>query len=139
MPNSNPDPNKSEIITRTAFGGKSSVALGGNRYSVKSEALFRSANFVAIPARGLVTDAALWVSFFAVLFRIPFSLLLAGMIPPYMAVILAVGIFLPAFGAVCGVFVQLPDHRIDCAGRVAMMLIALAIATNGLWMRALFE
>lgn len=131
------DPNRPEIITRTAFGGKSAVALGGNRYSTKSEALYRAANMVAIPARGLVVDAALWVGIFAVLFRVPFSLLLAEMIPPYMAVILAVGVFLPAFGGVCGVFVQLPDHRIDCAGRVAMMLIGLAVATNGLWIRGL--
>jgi hypothetical protein len=132
----NPDPNKPEIITRTAFGGRSAVALGGNRYSTQSETLFKAANFIAIPSRGFWIDGAMWVSFFAVLFRVPFSLLQSSVMPLYLALVLGSGIVFPSFGWLLAVAAALPDHRPDCAARVAMILVGLAIATNGFWLRA---
>jgi hypothetical protein len=132
----NQDPNKPEIITRTAFGGRSAVALGGNRYSTQSETLFKAANFIAIPSRGFWIDGAMWVSFFAVLFRVPFSLLQSSVVPLYLALILVSGIFVPSFGWLLTVAKVLPDHRPDCVARLAMIVVGLAIATNGFWLRS---
>lgn len=133
----NPDPNRPEIITRTAFGGKSAVALGGNRYSVKSETLYRAANAVALPARGIVVDAALWVASLAVLFRLPFSLMVDGLLPYYLGLALMLLTLVPPMVAIGMVGEALPNHRPDCWARLAMVLGALAIATNGFWVRAL--
>lgn len=131
----NQDPNRPEIITRNAWGGRSAVALGGNRYSTKSEALFRAANLIAIPARGLVVDAALWVSAFAVAFRLPFSLMFDGLIPPYLGLAVMALLLVPPVMALAHVADALPNHRADCWARLGLILIALAIATNGLWLR----
>jgi len=133
----NQDPNRPEIITRTAFGGKSAVALGGNRYSVKSEALYRAANAIALPARGLVVDAGLWVGSFAVAFRLPFSLLYSGLIPYYLGLTIMLLVLVPPVAALGMVADALPDHRADCWARLAMVVGALLIATNGFWIRSL--
>lgn len=133
----NTDPNLPEIITRTAFGGKSTVALGGNRYSVKSETLYRAANAIALPARGLVVDSALWVASLAVLFRLPFSLMYGGLLPYYLGLALMLLTLVPPMVAIGMVAEALPNHRADCWARLAMVLGAVAIATNGFWMRAL--
>lgn len=133
----NTDPNRPEIITRTAFGGKSAVALGGNRYSVKSETLYRAANAIALPARGLVVDSAMWVTSLAVLFRLPFSLMYSGLLPYYLGLALMLLTLLPPVAAIGMVAEELPNHRTDCWARLAMVLGALAIATNGFWVRAL--
>ena len=133
----NQDPNRPEIITRAAFGGKSAVALGGNRYSVKSEAIYRAANAIAIPARGIVVDSAMWVASLAVLFRLPFSLMYSGLIPYYLGLALMLLTLVPPFVAIGMVGEALPNHRPDCWARLAMVLGALAIATNGFWVRAL--
>ncbi|MEA5448524.1 hypothetical protein VB780_08105 [Leptolyngbya sp. CCNP1308] len=133
----NQDPNRPEIITRNAWGGRSAVALGGNRYSTKSEALFRAANLIAIPARGLVVDAALWVASIAVLFRLPFSLMYSGLIPYYLGLAIMVLTLVPPMAAIGMVGEALPNHRPDCWARVAMLLAGVAIATNGFWVRAL--
>lgn len=134
---SNQDPNRPEIITRTAFGGRSSVALGGNRYSTKSESLYRCANAIALPARGLVVDAGLWVSAFAVGFRLPFSLMLDGLVPYYLGLAIMLLLLIPPVYALGMVSEALPDHRADCWARLAMIIGALAIATNGFWLRGL--
>ena len=131
----NQDPNRPEIITRTTFGGRSAVALGGNRYSTKSESLYRWANAIALPARGLVVDAGLWVSAFAVGFRVPFSLLVADLVPYYLGLTLALLVLIPPVCALGIVAEALPDHRADCWARLAMVIGALAIATNGFWLR----
>lgn len=131
----NQDPNRPEIITRTAFGGKSAVALGGNRYSVKSEALYRAANAIALPARGLVVDAALWVASLAVLFRLPFSLMYSGLIPYYLGLTIMLLVLVPPMAAMGIVADALPNHRADCWVRLAMVIGALLIATNGFWLR----
>jgi len=133
----NQDPNRPEIITRTAFGGKSAVALGGNRYSVKSETLYRAANAIALPARGIVVDAALWVASLAVLFRVPFSLMVDGLMPYYLGLALMLLTLVPPMVAIAMVGEALPNHRPDCWARLAMVIGALAIATNGFWVRAL--
>ena len=132
---SNQDPNRPEIITRTAFGGRSSVALGGNRYSVKSESLYRTANALALPARGLVVDAAMWVASFAVMFRIPFSLMYSGLLPYYLGLAIMLLVLVPPVAAMGMVADALPDHRADCWARLAMVIGALLIATNGFWIR----
>jgi hypothetical protein len=134
---SNTDPNRPEIITRTAFGGRTAVALGGNRYSIKSEALYRAANAIAIPARGLLVDSAMWTTTLAVLFRVPFSLMVDGLVPYYMGIAVMLLTLLPPAIAIGMVGEALPEHRPDCWCRLAMVLGALAIATNGFWMRAL--
>jgi|GEM_PF-6064211 hypothetical protein len=131
----NTDPNRPEIITRTAFGGRSSVALGGNRYSTKSESLYRWANAIALPARGLVVDAGLWVAGFAVGFRLPFSLLIAEALPYYMGLLIMLLVLIPPVIALGMVAEALPDHRGDCWARLAMIVGALALATNGFWLR----
>lgn len=133
----NTDPNKPEIITRTAFGGRSAVALGGNRYSTKSESLYRWANAIALPARGLVVDAGLWVSAFALGFRLPFSLMAAQLVPYYMGLLIMLLLLIPPVVALGMVAEQLPDHRGDCWARMAMIIGALALATNGFWLRGL--
>lgn len=133
----NQDPNRPEIITRTALGGKSAVALGGNRYSVKSETLYRAANAIAIPARGLVVDSALWVTSLAVLFRLPFSLMVDGLVPYYLGLTAMLLTLVPPMVAIAMVGEALPNHRPDCWARLAMVLGALTIATNGFWVRAL--
>lgn len=137
MTNTNTDPNRPEILTRTAFGGKSAVALGGNRYSIKSEMLYRTANAIALPARGLLVDAAMWVTTLAVLFRLPFSLMIEGLIPFYLGLTLIVLTLVPPMVAIGMVGEALPNHHPDCWCRLAMVLGALAIATNGFWVRAL--
>lgn len=131
----NQDPNRPEIITRTAFGGKSAVALGGNRYSVKSESLYRAANAIALPARGLVVDAGLWVSAFGVLFRLPFSLMQSGLLPYYLGLAIMLLVLVPPVAAAGMVADALPDHRPDAWARLAMVVGALLIATNGFWIR----
>lgn len=131
----NTDPNRPEIITRTAFGGRSAVALGGNRYSIKSEALYKAANAVALPARGLPIDAALWVAWYALVFRLPFSLLLSGLLAPYMAVALVLLVLLPTLTWLSQVAHALPDHRGDCWARLVLVLVGLLVATNGFWAR----
>lgn len=133
----NTDPNKPEIITRTTLGGRSAVSLGGNRYSIKSEALYRAANAIALPARGLVVDSALWVTSLAVLFRLPFSLLIEGLVPLYLGLAIMLLTLLPPMVAIGLVAEALPDHRGDCWARLIMVVGALLIATNGFWMRAL--
>lgn len=133
----NTDPNKPEIITRTAFGGRSAVSLGGNRYSIKSESLYKAANAIALPARGLVVDSALWVSSLAVLFRLPFSLMASGLIPYYLGLCLMLLTLGPPLVAIGMVGEAMPNHRADCWCRLAMVLGALAIATNGFWVRGL--
>lgn len=132
---SNQDPNRPEIITRTAFGGKSAVALGGNRYSVKSEALYRAANALALPARGLVVDTGLWVSALAFMFRLPFSLIHSGLLPYYLGLAIMLLVLVPPVAAMGIVADALPDHRPDCWARLAMVIGALLIATNGFWIR----
>lgn len=133
----NTDPNKPEIITRTAFGGKSSVSLGGNRYSIKTETLYRAANAIALPARGLVVDSAFWVSSLAVLFRLPFSLMYSGYVPYYLGLALMLLALVPPLAAIGMVGEAMPSHRADCWVRLSLVLGALAIATNGFWVRAL--
>lgn len=137
MPKTNTDPNRPEIITPTAFGGRTSVALGGNRYSIKSEFLYRAANAIALPARGLVVDSALWVTTLAVLFRLPFSLMVDGLVPYYLGLTVMLLTLVPPGMAIGMVGEALPNHRPDCWARLAMVLGALAIATNGFWIRAL--
>ncbi|MGG6242572.1 hypothetical protein ACQ4N7_28505 [Nodosilinea sp. AN01ver1] len=134
---SNQDPNRPEIITRTAFGGKSAVALGGNRYSVKSEAIYRAANAIALPARGLLVDSAMWVTTLAVLFRLPFSLMYDGLLPYYLGLTAMLLTLVPPVVAIAMVAESLPNHRADCWCRLVMVVGSLAIATNGFWMRAL--
>jgi hypothetical protein len=129
------DPNRPEIITRTAFGGRSSVALGGNRYSTKSESLFKLANAIALPARGFVVDAGLWVSGFAILFRLPFSAYIAGLMPAYLCLAIALLVLVPPVCAIGKVAREMPDHSSDCWARFGMVLVALLIATNGFWIR----
>ncbi len=131
----NQDPNKPEIITRTAFGGKSAVALGGNRYSIKSEALYKTANAVAIPARGVAIDVALWVSAYALLFRMPWSLVLVGILPPYLGLVLVLLVLLPTLTLVSQVATALPDHRKDAWARLFLVMCGLLVATNGFWAR----
>ena len=137
MTNTNTDPNRPEILTRTAFGGKSAVALGGNRYSIKSETLYRAANAIALPARGLLVDSALWVTSLAVLFRLPLSLMVDGLVPYYLGITIMLLTIVPPGIAIGMVGEALPEHRPDCWCRLAMVLGALAIATNGFWIRAL--
>lgn len=133
----NTDPNRPEIITRTPFGGKSAVALGGNRYSVKSEAIYRAANAIALPARGIVVDSALWVSSIAVLLRLPFSLMYSGFVPYYLGLAVMLLTLIPPMAAIGMVAEALPNHQPDCWARVLMLLAGVAIATNGFWVRAL--
>ena len=133
---SNQDPNRPEIITRTAFGGKSAVALGGNRYSTKSETLFKAANFVALPARGLVVDTAIWLAGAATVLRIPFSLAISGALPPYMAIAIAALLLAVPLTAISSVAKEMPSHAPDCWVRVALLVAAVAIASNGFWVRA---
>lgn len=133
----NTDPNRPEIITRTAFGGRSTVALGGNRYSIKGESLFKAANAVALPARGGVIDAACWVSCYALVFRLPLSLYADGWLPPYMAIALVVLVLVPSSGWLATIAKALPDHQPDCWARFAMVVGALLVATNFFWMRNL--
>lgn len=135
----NTDSNRPEIITRTAFGGKSAVALGGNRYSIKSEALYKSANAVALPARGLAVDVALWVSFYALAFRLPWSLALVGWLPPYMALVLVLLVLLPTLTALGQVATALPDHTKDAWARLFLVLCGLLVATNGFWARGVLK
>jgi len=131
----NTDPNKPEIITRTAFGGRSAVSLGGNRYSIKSEALYKAANAIALPARGGVIDGAMWVSCYALLFRLPISLLIDGWMPPYMAIVLVMLVLMPTCTCLSQVALALPDHRPDCWARLGMVVGALVLATNAFWLR----
>jgi hypothetical protein len=131
----NQDANKPEIMVPAPLGGKSSVSLGGNRYSIKSESLYKAANAIAIPARGGLVDGAMWVSAYAVVFRLPFSLLIQGWLPPYMAIALVMLVLLPTCTWLSQVAHALPDHRSDCWARLVMILIALLIATNGFWLR----
>lgn len=131
----NQDPNKPEIITRTAFGGKSAVALGGNRYSIKSETLYKTANAVALPARGAAIDAALWVSGYALLFRLPFSLVIAGWVPLYLALVGVLLVMLPTLTCLSQVAIALPDHRRDAWARLFMVIGGLLLASNGFWAR----
>ena len=132
---SNTDPNKPEIITRTAFGGRSAVALGGNRYSIKSEALYKAANAIALPARGGVIDGAMWVSFYAVVFRLPLTLYIEHLLPPYLAITLVLLVLMPTCTCLSQVAMALPDHRSDCWARLGMVVGALLIATNAFWLR----
>lgn len=131
----NTDPNKPEIITRTAFGGRSAVALGGNRYSIKSEALYKAANAIALPSRGGVIDGAMWVSCYALVFRLPMSLFIERWLPPYMAVVLVLLVLLPTLTWLTTIANALPDHQPDCWTRLGMVVGALVVATNGFWMR----
>jgi hypothetical protein len=131
----NTDPNKPEIITRTAFGGRSAVALGGNRYSIKSEALYKAANAIALPARGGVIDGAMWVSCYAVVFRLPLTLFVERWLPGYLAIALVLLVLLPTLTCLSQVAIALPDHRPDCWARLAMVVGALVLATNAFWLR----
>ncbi len=130
---SNLDENKPEIITRTAWGGKNSVSLGGNRYSIKSESLFRAANFVALPSRGLVVDAAFWIASAATALRLAFSLMASGLVPHYLGLVVLALILLPPMGAIGMVADALPNHRPDCWARVLMLTVAVLIASNFFW------
>lgn len=131
------DPNRPEILTPDALGGRQATALAGNRYSVKAEFLYRAANAIALPARGLIVDAALWVVSLAVLFRLPFSLMVSGVMPYYLGLTLMVMTLTPPLGAIALVGEALPSHRPDCWARLALVVGALAIATNLFWIRAL--
>jgi hypothetical protein len=75
------------------------------------------------------------VAGFAVGFRLPFSLLIAEALPYYMGLLIMLLVLIPPVIALGMVAEALPDHRGDCWARLAMIVGALALATNGFWLR----
>jgi hypothetical protein len=57
--------------------------------------------------------------------------------PYYLGLALMLLTLVPPMVAIAMVGEALPNHRPDCWARLAMVIGALAIATNGFWVRAL--
>jgi len=71
--------------------------------------LNQAANAIALPARGLVVDAGLWVGAFAVAFRLPFSLMYSGLIPYYLGLTIMLLVLVPPVAALGMVADALPE------------------------------
>lgn len=138
MPAKSPQPSdapKVQIETTDLLGNArvQQISLDSNRLRVKTESLSRFANFIAMPSRGTVLDAVLWVLSTAVTVRLPLSLALTGVLPPVVyGVVLALGVSCFAF-ILAMVFVQIPDMRFDCFWRFCLLSLGFCIASQFLW------
>ena len=140
MPNSrNAQPaDRPQVLTETTGPMGQPVVkqidLQSNRLAVKVDSLEQFANALAMPSRGLFADFALWVASLATLIRLPLSLAAAGVLPLWGCLLAWALIALPLGFALAMVWAAVPDQRPDVVYRVVQVLLAVAIATNFLWL-----
>lgn len=101
------------------------ITLDTNRTDLHIEFLFRVGNAIAMPTRGIYTDAVMWVLTAATVLRVSYSAVLIGVIPRIIAEFLVYFTFLPLLIALSAIVVQLPTHRPACLYR--MILVALGV------------
>ena len=121
---------KVQVETTDAFGRPvvKQISLDTNRPDLHVEFLFRFGNAVAIPTRGLYTDAALWVLCVAVAFRVIYSAVSMQLIGAGVGVTLLYVIFLPLVVAMLAVAAQLPSHRPACFYRFSLAALGVVLA-----------
>ncbi|MEO1211636.1 MAG: hypothetical protein AAFX78_19205 [Cyanobacteria bacterium J06638_20] len=106
------------------------IQLDSNRLKVKVESLQRFSNAIAIPSRGIWADSLLWVLGIATLVRLPLSVVVAGLAPPYLLALIWGLVALPLAFALGMVFIQVPEQRGDCCYRFCLINAGVAVATR---------
>ncbi|MEM9805760.1 MAG: hypothetical protein AAF959_10815 [Cyanobacteria bacterium P01_D01_bin.56] len=126
---------KVQIPVTNAFGQQSvkQIELDNNRFDIYTETLSRFANAVAIPTRGIYTDALQWILGFAVPFRVLDTLALWGIMPDVlMLVILAIAV-MPVVTMGLMLWGQLAKFRWACFYRICLVTTGFLVATWGIW------
>lgn len=103
------------------------IELDTNRPDLHIEFLFRFGNAIALPSRGLYTDAALWVLCVATPLRLVYSAMLLNIITGGVARAVLLLIFLPPIFGLLVVSTQVRSHRVSVLYRC--FLIAVGILT----------
>jgi hypothetical protein len=139
MSNKNPQPSDAprvQIETTGLFGQPTvkQIQLDTNRLQVKTESLQRFSNAIAIPSRGMWADALLWILWIAVLIRLPLSLAISQVLPPWgLGLTLAI-VAAPVLFALVSVWTSVPDQRVDCFYRFCLINAAVLLATRCFWL-----
>lgn len=125
---------KVQIPVSNAFGQQSvkQIELDHNRPSVHSESLSRFANMVALPSRGIYTDALLWVLSAAVPIRLLNSAVLVGLLPQAAAASIAELLVSPMLLAMLQVVWELPTLRGACLYRGLLIALGTFVAIWGI-------
>ncbi|MFG6094026.1 hypothetical protein SPB21_02185 [Leptothoe sp. ISB3NOV94-8A] len=125
---------KVQIPVSNAFGQQSvkQIELDNNRPSIHRESLNRFSNMVALPSRGIYTDALLWVLSTAVLIRLLNSAVIVGLLPQAAAASIASLLISPVLLAMLQVVWELPPLRGACLYRGALMVLGIFVAIWGI-------
>ena len=121
---------KVQIETADAFGRPivEQISLDTNRADLHVEFLFRYGNAIALPTRGLYTDAALWVLTVATILRVTYSAVRLGLLTSIIAEFLVYFAFLPLLVGMVAIVVQLPSHRPACLYRLILIALGFTLA-----------
>lgn len=121
---------KVQIETTGAFGQSTvrQISLDTNRPDLHGEFLFRFGNAIALPTRGLYTDAALWVLSVASPLRLVYSAVTGGLFGPGVGVVLLYAAGLPLVIAALAVGAQLPSHRPAVFYRFSLAALGVFLA-----------
>lgn len=123
---------KVQVETTDAHGRPiiNQITLDTNRTDLHVEFLFRFGNAIALPTRGLYTDAATWVLTTATILRLAFSVVVMGWLPEIIGEVLVYVAFLPLLIGLCAIVVQLPSHRPACIYRIILIALGVALAVT---------
>lgn len=118
---------KVQVESSNAFGQATvrQISLDTNRVDIHNESLFRFGNAVAIPSRGLYTDALLWLLAVATPIRLIDSAFQVGLISAPVGWVLLAILVMPLGWALFSVFVQLPKLRPAVLYRLALVALGL--------------
>lgn len=121
---------KVQVETTDAFGRPivEQISLDTNRTDLHIEFLFRFGNAIALPTRGLYTDAALWVLSVATILRVAYSAVRLGLVQEMIAEFLVYFAFLPPLVAMVAIVIQLPSHRPACIYRLILIALGFTLA-----------
>lgn len=123
------DNNAPKIQIGDRLGGFKQISLDSNRPSIADESLFRFANAIATPSRGLFSDALLWPLAVGVPTRLIYSAISFGIVAPAAGFGIIAFFLIPLILVVCYTASQLPDtHGMFCLYRLLQIALGLALA-----------
>jgi len=123
------DSNAPTIQIGDRLGGFKQISLDSNRPSIADESLFRCANAVALPSRGMFSDALLWPLAVGVPCRLIYAAIGFGLLSPVAGFGLIAFFLVPLIIVVCYTATQLPDsHGAFSLYRLVQIALGLALA-----------
>ena len=125
------DPKKGapKVTAPDAFGGVQQLSLDSHRPLIQSESLFRFANMIAIPSRGVWGDSLMWPLVSAVVVRTVLHAVSFGIVAPAAALAFLFVVFAPLVIIICYTGTQLrTNHGMFSFYRLIQILIGFCLA-----------